>query len=66
MACIISQLEVIIKRTATQLTAQQVNVTEHMEHLEDMMFNMMRSLNDVCDIVGVLVDGRDQDYVQRP
>ena len=46
--------------------AQQVDTALHMERLESMMFQMSRSLNEVCKILGLLVDGRDEDFVHRP
>jgi hypothetical protein len=66
MSDFITQMEGVIKRMATQLSVQQANAALHMEWLEDIMSWMSRSLNEVCEILGMPANANDRYYVERP
>ena len=59
-------MEGVIKHVATHLSVQEANAAVHMEWLEDIMSWMSRSLNKVCEILGVPVNANNQYYVQCP
>ena len=66
MSDFITQMEGVIKHATTHLSVQEANAAVRMEQLEDIMSWMSRSLNEVCEILGVPVNADDQYYVQRP
>ena len=66
MSDFITQMEGVVKCTATHLSVQEANAAVRMEQLEDIMSQMSRSLNEVCEILGVPVNANNQYYMQCP